>query len=424
MSEKQDRTYTRTASDLERKYKFGSSFAEVMGIATGARDAASEANASIDKLDNKLDSTEIFNRLTENGTLQGLYKEDGDLYINAKYIGNVEELFAQNITMSGKFTTTAEVFFEPGEQELETIRAIIVGSDVTTDKTLYDFNDDGVVDVIDLAKLRMAMQGQTSLASWSGAKKSNAIITIDISNPTKAVRITGTNMWGRSVDNYFGANSPFMNSDAYKTFESFLEESEAYTNLKTIVDAIDSTYLKLAGGTLQGSLRIDASSNNRDLGVKFTSLQSGDTGALYLFGHQTVGRGLYDSIKGMVISVTDSGATFNGSATGWSSFFEGSGYMGFANNHKICWGSFSTGTYNASTAAGYNYYGDVTVSVTFPSAFNGTPTLLLQPTGGTAYVVAVEPVTWSSTGITKIRVHRANSATNVAAATIRYIAIY
>lgn len=37
---KQDRQGARTAADLERRYSFGKSFAEVLGIATGARDRA------------------------------------------------------------------------------------------------------------------------------------------------------------------------------------------------------------------------------------------------------------------------------------------------------------------------------------------------------------------------------------------------
>lgn len=41
MSEKQDRQGVRTATDLERKYGFGRTFAEIMGIATDARDSVS-----------------------------------------------------------------------------------------------------------------------------------------------------------------------------------------------------------------------------------------------------------------------------------------------------------------------------------------------------------------------------------------------
>lgn len=44
---KQDRVYTRTASELERKYNFTKSFAEIMGLLTDARD-------KVDSVDSKL----------------------------------------------------------------------------------------------------------------------------------------------------------------------------------------------------------------------------------------------------------------------------------------------------------------------------------------------------------------------------------
>ena len=48
MSAKQDRTYTRTASDLERKLNLKERFSEVMGVAEDARSAADEAaNAKV-----------------------------------------------------------------------------------------------------------------------------------------------------------------------------------------------------------------------------------------------------------------------------------------------------------------------------------------------------------------------------------------
>ena len=47
MSEKQDRQGVRTASDLERKYNFGKSFAEAIGIATDARDSVAKTEEEL-----------------------------------------------------------------------------------------------------------------------------------------------------------------------------------------------------------------------------------------------------------------------------------------------------------------------------------------------------------------------------------------
>ena len=91
MSAKQDGVASRTPADLERKYNFGKTFAEVMGYATDAQeaadratDAANRANEAIDGMDQE----EIFNRLTNNGQAQGIYRdpETGEIYINASYL--------------------------------------------------------------------------------------------------------------------------------------------------------------------------------------------------------------------------------------------------------------------------------------------------------------------------------------------------
>lgn len=83
MSLKQDGTAPRTAADLERKYNFGRTFAEVYGLISDAQKAADEAKNAFEGLDHE----EIFNLLTNYGEWQGIYRDDaGDVYINASYI--------------------------------------------------------------------------------------------------------------------------------------------------------------------------------------------------------------------------------------------------------------------------------------------------------------------------------------------------
>lgn len=47
MSVKQDRTYARTAQDLERKYKFGQSFADMLGLINENREKVDVAVSSV-----------------------------------------------------------------------------------------------------------------------------------------------------------------------------------------------------------------------------------------------------------------------------------------------------------------------------------------------------------------------------------------
>lgn len=206
---KQDRQGVRTAADIERKYNFGKSFAEVMGIAKDAQETAEEAVSSSDKLDKSLTAEEIYNRLTNNGTLQGLYRDDdGELYVNAEYLYALEKLFAKDISMSGTFTYTTETFLEPGEEEVLTLEKHIYGGEyMSPDQIpLYDFNNDGLLDYRDLATAQMCARGNRSLADWSGAVKTPVTMTIDLKNTKKFIKITGTNMWGRDVEQYIGTD--------------------------------------------------------------------------------------------------------------------------------------------------------------------------------------------------------------------------
>ena len=47
MSEKQDRSYARTAQDLERKYQFGKTFADMLGLINDNRDKVDEVSSGL-----------------------------------------------------------------------------------------------------------------------------------------------------------------------------------------------------------------------------------------------------------------------------------------------------------------------------------------------------------------------------------------
>ena len=52
----------------------------------GANETAKSASNAVSTLDNSLDVEGVFNRLTDNGRIQGIYMESGNLYMNASYI--------------------------------------------------------------------------------------------------------------------------------------------------------------------------------------------------------------------------------------------------------------------------------------------------------------------------------------------------
>jgi hypothetical protein len=79
---KRDRQGIRNASEIEQRYNFGKTFAEIMGIATDARNLLEEAKNAYAGLNHE----QIFNLLTNNGEWQGMYEENGNVYFNASYI--------------------------------------------------------------------------------------------------------------------------------------------------------------------------------------------------------------------------------------------------------------------------------------------------------------------------------------------------
>lgn len=182
---KQDRTAARTVTDLERKYSFAKSFAEVAGFAQEARRVAEES------------------------------AEEAKTYVN--------EVFTKNILLTGKFTNLVEAYLLPGDEEIATMIDHYVGPEIIPAERiyLYDFDGDGVVTQLDIELAERYRHGTEDFANWSGAVKSVVTMTIDLSDPTRAIRFVGTNMWGRAVENYVGIDfTNIVNRDTTRMIES------------------------------------------------------------------------------------------------------------------------------------------------------------------------------------------------------------
>jgi hypothetical protein len=88
-------------------------------------------------------------------------------------------------------------------------------------------------------------------------------------------------------------------------------------------------------------------------------------------------------------------------------------------------GTLTVPTYSTSGSNGNNYYADVTVTGgTFNAKHTaGRPWVFLQVGTATTGVIAVEPLEWTDSSVTKIRIHRSTSATNVTGFNVYYFAI-
>ena len=134
--QKQDIARARTTQDLERKYKFGESFAEAFGLANEAKSAANQAQQAAEEaksaaagVDTKLTQEEIFNRLTNNGADQGIYLKDGKIYINGTYMG-IGTISSVNGKVQIDLTQETEPVFNTGiSTNGLTVRADEAGAD-------------------------------------------------------------------------------------------------------------------------------------------------------------------------------------------------------------------------------------------------------------------------------------------------------
>lgn len=121
---KQDGYSSRTAVDLERKYNFGKTFAEVYGLISDAQKAAQEAKNAFDGLSHE----QIFNLLTNYGEWQGIYRDDnGDVYVNASFIksGTIsgDQVKVEAATITGQLVAT-----QIDTKDLKVLAANITGT--------------------------------------------------------------------------------------------------------------------------------------------------------------------------------------------------------------------------------------------------------------------------------------------------------
>lgn len=225
MSEKQDRARPRTVDDIERRYNFGKSFGDVMGIATGARDEADNAMKAVAQLNQSLDQDEIFKRLTNNGLAQGLYKADGDLFINASYVKvgtlpaeviDVQELLAVDIDMTGQFTSTSWGYIPPVLEDFDKMYKYLTGEESIPAGVECDLDGNGDFEMADIALAFKVFCGKQKLSECAGAVKNEVTVRISPWNRDQAICISGTNQWGSFVEVYIGidnTNSHFVTRD-------------------------------------------------------------------------------------------------------------------------------------------------------------------------------------------------------------------
>lgn len=159
---------------------------------TAANKAQSVAEEKVKALDDSLDQNEVFNRLTNDGALQGLYMKDGKLYINASYI------------KSGKIVSEGAAYLPPTYDDCMDMLRSNVFPDKYPPKDFYDINGDGKFDVEDVRLANRVYLGEVKMADCAGAAATPVTVTINPFDAEETVKLVGINMWGKQIEMSLG----------------------------------------------------------------------------------------------------------------------------------------------------------------------------------------------------------------------------
>lgn len=110
-------------------------------------------------------------------------------------------------SISSSLHTTKNGYIPPNIKQLNAVRtAINNNSTGSLDKSLYDFNGDGTIDLMDFVKIKRLMAGLEEFNTSTSpiAKASSITAKIDPSNASRIIDISATDMWGYLRHTYLG----------------------------------------------------------------------------------------------------------------------------------------------------------------------------------------------------------------------------
>jgi hypothetical protein len=136
-----------------------------------------------------------------------------NIILNAKGGLSISGGSSLNITSTGKFelVSNTETYLSPSYNEMNIIKKAILNQTTDTlNKELYDFNSDGVIDVLDMVQAKRYMLGYDTggtFEEWKYAKKSKVTFEIKPQNAQKCILLSGTDMWGTLRETYIGIDA-------------------------------------------------------------------------------------------------------------------------------------------------------------------------------------------------------------------------
>lgn len=218
-------------------------------------------------------------KVSKDGVMSAIEQSPETIKIKANRV-DIDNLFSQDITMTGTFTTTKQMYLMPTPYEYEAVKSHIklnssssspIYTIIPEDEIFaYDIDGDGDIDEYEETWFKNAAFCRNALSTnemehifpdltdgrtypnGSSSGKSSVTFTISLNDPNSIITIEGINIWGTPVIRQFGVGNPFAGPGGYYDkweLDNLLDESS------DIIDAIqkDITNLKV----LTGNISID-----------------------------------------------------------------------------------------------------------------------------------------------------------------------
>lgn len=137
MSEKQDRTYVRTAQDIERKYSFGKTFADMIGLINDNRD-------KVDSVESGLQMVNGYLEITDNST--SLRRDTEQIVMSATETVKKElnESISDISDEVSELSSKVELKLDAEAVNIAIEKEMAKGVDRVETKTGYRFDSDGL----------------------------------------------------------------------------------------------------------------------------------------------------------------------------------------------------------------------------------------------------------------------------------------
>lgn len=132
MSAKQDCTYARTAQDIERKYSFGKTFADMLGLINDNRDKVDEVESS------------LRNEITEQSTSLKRTAEEISMQAAKTVKGELEENIADVDEKVYELSSKVDLKMDAESVNIAIEQEMAKGVDRVVTKTGYEFGADGL----------------------------------------------------------------------------------------------------------------------------------------------------------------------------------------------------------------------------------------------------------------------------------------